>query len=95
VDVPTFCQQVDTFSKIPDDLLFDTTLLTGRTPPPDVTKYCSSVVIALRELRNMYWQSLSTDLQTKVGQESQQSVEITLDDPDYSPSEVDNLANSW
>jgi hypothetical protein len=96
VIVQTFCQQVDTFSKLSDDGLFDRPLHTGRIPTPDITKYCSSVVFALRELRNMYWQSLPTYLKTKVDQTSQERVELmTLDTTVYSPSDVDNLPNSW
>jgi hypothetical protein len=92
--VPTFCQQAVTFSKLSDDVLFDRSL--HRSPPPDITNYCSSVVFVLQELRNMYWGSLTTYLKKKVDQKSQERVELlTLDTTPYSPLDVDNLPNSW
>jgi hypothetical protein len=95
MDVTTFCQHEDTFSKLPDDALFDRPVNTGRRVPPDITNYCSNVVLALRELRDVYWQSLTPDLQMEVRQESEKSVEITLNTSKYSPSEVDNLPIQW
>ena len=95
--VPTFCQQVFRVSNLLSDPQYGGSydVLFRRPLHPDITIYCSFVVIGLRELRNKYWGRLTTDLRTKVNETTQRRVELTQNYTAWSAMDVDNLTNSW